>query len=183
MSQRTLILLGLRGSGKSTLAALVAPRLGLRAVDLDDLTPTQLGCTSVADAWRTHGEHAFRAAEARALRGVLDGPPVVLALGGGTPTAPGVPAMLRSERATKTLVVVYLHASPGTLRERLSQAENYHRPALLGGSSGGVLGEIEQVYAVRDPLYRSLADAVIDTPDLGLEGTATALVTLASADM
>ncbi|MBY0262467.1 MAG: hypothetical protein K2Q20_08995, partial [Phycisphaerales bacterium] len=85
----TIVLIGLRGSGKSTLARLLAKRLGLIPVDLDDRTPGFAGQPTVAAVFANLGEPAFREAEARALRQALAEPGIVLALGGGTPTAPG----------------------------------------------------------------------------------------------
>ncbi|QKK09395.1 MAG: hypothetical protein HND58_15335 [Planctomycetota bacterium] len=106
MSQpHPLLLIGLRGSGKSTLGRLVAERLvadGLVAAfsDLDDAVLARLGHATVAEAWNTLGEPAFRTAETACLRervpaALDDGTPqVVVALGGGTPTAPGAAELL-----------------------------------------------------------------------------------------
>ncbi len=164
MGTPTLVLIGLRGSGKTTVGRLLATRLqgreadGPGFVDLDDRTPAVLGCDSVADAWEAHGESAFRDAEMQALGAILsvdDKVCRVLALGGGTPTAPGAEAMLASQRDRGRVVLVYLRAMPDTLRERLSHADNRDRPALLGGKDP--LDEIDAVFARRDPLYRQLA--------------------------
>lgn len=159
-----LILIGLRGSGKSTIGRAVAVRLARPFVDLDDLTPRELGCTSVAEAW-SRGEGAFRAAEVGALRNVIETDNQVIALGGGTPTAPGAADLLREHRDGGRAVIIYLRATPEILRERLADADNAHRPALLPGSSDP-LSEIDRVHTARDPVYRALASAVIETGTL-----------------
>ena len=155
-------LIGLRASGKSTVGRMVARTLGRGFVDLDDVTPQLLGCADVREAWSRHGVDAFRAAEARALAQVLTGAGRVLALGGGTPEAPGASDALRAARGAGRAVVVYLRAPAETLRDRLRGDDNANRPSLTGK---GLLDEIEEVLARRDGLYTSLADLVVEHDD------------------
>jgi shikimate kinase len=155
-----LILIGLRGSGKTTVGGLLAARLGRPFVDLDDAVAVALNARSAGEAWRARGEAAFRSAEVTALRDALRVPERVLSLGGGTPTASGAVELLNAERASGRVRIVYLAASPAVLRQRLAGTDLASRPSLTGA---GVLGEIDAVHAARDGLYRSLADAVIDT--------------------
>ena len=154
-------LLGLRASGKTTLGRALAERLGRRFVDLDDRTLGLLGDDTIAEAFRRAGEPAFRAAEVDALSRALDEDGVVLALGGGTPTAPGAEAMLRDAQARGRAALVYLRCDPDVLRSRLRAAggAGVNRPSLTGGDP---LDEIERVHAARDPLYRALADVVLE---------------------
>lgn len=153
------VLMGLRGSGKSTVSRALAQLVGLPALDLDDATARALGHTSVGAAWAAMGEPAFRAAEAAQLRSTLAMPPQVLALGGGTPTAPGAADLLRAAARDGTAVIVYLSAPPAVLRARLAAASMTDRPSLTGASP---LDEIEAVYARRDPIYRGLATHIVD---------------------
>lgn len=155
----TLVLMGLRGSGKSTVGRLVAARLGRAFVDLDDVTAAALGALTAGAAFAAAGEPAFRAAEAKALEQTLRTRGRVVALGGGTPTAPGAEALLRSERDAGRAVIVYLRASAAELRARLEATDHAARPSLTGK---GLLEEIGEVLARRDPLYRSLASNVLD---------------------
>src|SRR3954471_181193 len=90
-----LVLMGLRGSGKSTLGRRLASKYRLRFVDLDERTPGYLGVRSVSEAWTKYGESSFREAELRALRAVIAEEPNILALGGGTPMAPGAEEVVR----------------------------------------------------------------------------------------
>lgn len=167
-SPRHILLIGLRGSGKSTLARMLASRLGCAAADLDDVTPRVMGERVVAEAFRKHGEAAFRAAEVRALREVLGSASrLVIALGGGTPMAPGAGELIRAEQAAGRAVVVYLRADAATLRARLIAADNAHRPSLTGK---GVLEEIEEVLSRRDPVYAAMADAVVYVDQMDAEG-------------
>lgn len=172
-----LVLLGLRGSGKSTIgrAAALSGSPAVPFVDLDDFVAQRAGVESIAALWARDGEPSFRRQEAAALREALapaTGTPAILALGGGTPTAPGAIDTLTNARGAHSLVLVYLHAAPEVLRSRLARTDLSRRPALLpgaaragaagAGEAGDPLAEIGAVYAARDPLYRRLADHVID---------------------
>lgn len=177
-----LVLIGLRGSGKTTVGRALAERLGRGFVDLDTLTPAELGESDVASAFAKHGEAKFREAEAACLGRVLreeTGPSVgqIVALGGGTPTAPGAAELLSATRAQERALIVYLRGSAATLRGRLSQAENAHRPSLTGR---GMLEEIDELLTRRDPLYRRLADVVIELDRSAgaatVDGVATAVL-------
>src|SRR5688572_17296845 len=88
---RPLALVGLRCVGKSTVGALLARKLGLGFVDLDECIQFALQsdcCSShapsLADSIRAHGWEAFREREAAELARLLeDGEPRVIATGGG----------------------------------------------------------------------------------------------------
>jgi shikimate kinase len=153
-----IILLGLRCSGKTTVGRLLASRLARPFVDLDDLTLELLGAATTTEAWRTAGQQAFRAAEARALARVLAGDSQIIALGGGTPMAPGAAEALAAARRDGRAVLVYLRADSHTLRARLESAAA-DRPAVLGESA---IGEVDVLLAQRDPLYAGLADFILE---------------------
>src|ERR1044071_4244818 len=122
-----LLLMGLRGSGKSTLGRKLAHRLNRAFVDLDDLTPGEMGEVAVAEAFTKHGEPAFRAAEIHALARVLVHDHQIVAPGGGSPTAPGFAELLTAARARGAARLVYLRASADTLRAHLRNARNAPR--------------------------------------------------------
>lgn len=148
-----LVLMGLRASGKSTVGRALAEALGTPFVDLDDQTRTLLGAASVREAFASAGEAAFREAEAKALAAVLAEPPQVIALGGGTPMAPGASEQLVAARASGALVV-FLDPPLDVLAARL-RAEQGDRPSLTGL---GVVEEIESIAAARRPRYAALTD-------------------------
>ncbi len=157
-----LLLIGLRGSGKTTIGRLLGDRLGWPGgfLDLDDLTARHLGgAGSVGEAWAKHGEPTFRRAEKEVLVSVLRRDQQVIALGGGTPTAPGAANLLEAERRAGRVRIVYLRADPEVLRGRLSRTDMSNRPSLTGADP---LAEIDAVFARRDPAYLDLADEVVD---------------------
>jgi len=63
--------------------------------------------------------------------------------------------------------VVYLRATPATLRARLAGATE-QRPSITGA---GTIEEVEAVWRRRDLIYRELAEAVIDVDDLDADAT------------
>ncbi|MCC7389967.1 MAG: AAA family ATPase [Phycisphaerales bacterium] len=175
--RRGLVLMGLRGSGKSTLGRLVAGRLGWPFVDLDDVTVGLLGGPGVPEVWSRVGEAGFREAEALGLaERVLGAGRQVVALGGGTPTAPGAAEMLRAAVGDGRIELVYLRGTPATLRERLEAQGAGDRPSLTGR---GTLAEIESVFAARDELYRGLASRVVEIGGESVESLTALLVSVA----
>lgn len=153
-----MVLIGLRGSGKSTLGARLAADLRRPFVDLDDRTARALRHDTAGAALRAVGIDGFRAAEAQALEAELGEPGIVLALGGGTPTAPGAAEMIRQAKTRGAVQVVYLRAEPSQLAERLVAPGAPDRPALVGDDP---VSEIRTLFEQRDPLYRELADGVL----------------------
>ena len=169
-----LILIGLRASGKSTLGALLAESLEVGFVDLDDVTSELMGCDGAGSAIQTQGLDAFREAEARALRSVLEESGCVIALGGGSPTAPGCRELLSEDPCR----VMYLRALPATLRERLKTADNTDRPTLVGND---VVDEVQTLFDQRDEKYRELSETVIHTDGVSLESVMATLLAVARA--
>jgi shikimate kinase len=170
------VLIGLRGSGKTTLGRLLAARRSVAFVDLDDRTVASSGHPSVSAMFRALGEPAFREAERAALEHALahEAPAgSVIALGGGTPTAPGARELLGRARAEGRVRVVLLEAPPAVLGARLAIAPG-DRPLLMGANFAE---EAALLADRRMPLYRTLADAVVSTS----AGTAESLAALERA--
>lgn len=152
--RKHVLLIGLRAAGKTTLGASLANRLGVDFVDLDNLTAQELGAASAGDALRAAGEASFRDAETRALRAACETAPRVIALGGGTPTAPGAASFIDALRQDGRAIVVYLAPPLAIIEERLREAAG-NRPSLTGR---GVVEEIAEIARRRQPLYAALAD-------------------------
>lgn len=170
------LLIGLRGSGKTTLGRLLAARRHVPFIDLDERTIARSGHPSVSAMFRAVGEPAFRVAEVAALRDVLaesSSAGAVIALGGGTPTAPGARELIEAARAAGSVRVALLEAPAPVLGARLSVAPG-DRPLLMGTD---FTEEAELLAARRMPIYRALADAVIITATT----TADALAALDAA--
>jgi len=157
----TIALLGPRCSGKSTVGARLAAALGRPFVDLDARV-LELGrragirADTVGALLERAGAARFRDLESVATRLVLEPEPrIVLATGGGVVERADSRAWLA--RAARS---VYLVVPLEVLRARLGADPN-PRPALTG-TGADPAAELEAVVRRRDPLYRSLAEAVVE---------------------
>ena len=147
-----LFLVGLPGAGKSTLGRQLARRLGKTFVDADAELERKLGVT-IATIFEIEGEASFRDREEAALIDLAAMTNIVLATGGGVVIRPA-----NRERLKVNGMVVYLHASPETLYERTRRSR--HRPLLNTADRAARLVEL---YTVRDPLYREVANCVVES--------------------
>ena len=169
--------MGLRGCGKSTLARRLCAVTGLPMVDLDDRTAALLGGKTAADAWNNFGEVAFRAAEVRALRQAIDDETPIIALGGGTPTAPGAEAILRAQKRERPPRIVYLRAPAGVLAARIRTGGRVMRPSLTGLDPAE---EVPVILAQREPLFLDLANWVLEVGEISLDQATERVLTAAS---
>jgi shikimate kinase len=137
------------GAGKSTVGKLLAKKLGRRFLDADHVIEERCG-VKIPVIFEMEGEDGFRKREAQAITAEQD---LILATGGGAVLLPENRQYL-SERGR----VIYLHASPIELWHRTKGGEG--RPLLRNGDAKKIL---ENLYGIRDPLYREIADHVIET--------------------
>ena len=165
-----LLLLGLRGSGKSTLGRLASERLSCPFIDLDDRTTAHCGMDA-ARCFAERGEEAWRTAETMAMKEALAEPPSVIALGGGTPTAPGVEDLILAARDDGRARIIWLDAPDEILLARAGS--DPARPALTALSGAA---EIAAIRSLRDPIFSRLAGIRIDTTEGDLDQVLTALL-------
>jgi len=147
-----LFLVGLPGAGKSTLGRQLARRLHLRFVDADAELEQRLG-VSIPTIFEIEGESGFRDREEATLAELTQLTGVVLSTGGGVVLRPGNRTRLK-ENGT----VIYLHADPAILWERVRHSRN--RPLL---QSIDPRARLASLYAERDALYREVADHVLES--------------------
>jgi shikimate kinase len=140
------------GAGKSTVGKLLAKKLGRRFLDADHVIEERCG-VKIPVIFEMEGEDGFRKREALAIKDATSENDLVLATGGGAVLLPENRQAL-SERGT----VIYLHANPVELFHRTRGGEG--RPLLKNGDAKKIL---ENLYSIRDPLYREIADHVIET--------------------
>lgn len=159
---RKIILTGYRTTGKSTVGRLLASRLGLDFVDMDDSIAAQEGC-AIRQIVAEQGWDRFRNLERDLLAELIDRDNVVIATGGG--------AILHQEtwrRLQKTGLVVWLTADIDTICRRLLDDDNSaaQRPAL---TDSDICAEVAFMLAEREPLYKNGSHLAIDTAEKSAE--------------
>ena len=160
-----LYLVGLMGAGKTTVGRVLARRLKLRFLDSDQEIERRCG-VKIPVIFEIEGEPGFRGREAAVIGELSQLRGIVLATGGGV-----VGSKENRQLLAATGTVVYLHAQPDDLYERVRHDRN--RPLL---ATADPLARLRALYAERDPLYRSIADVVIDTGKQGVAALARDLL-------
>jgi len=139
------------GVGKTTVGRRLAARLELPFYDADHEIEKAAGMT-VSDLFAAHGEQSFREGEARVIKRLLEGPPHVLATGGGAVTNPETRALI-AERT----VSIWIRAEIDTIVKRASKRNT--RPLLQNDDPRETLIRLMKE---REPFYAS-ADIHIDS--------------------
>lgn len=154
------VLIGFSGTGKSTVGRAVATLLGWPFVDTDAEVQHAVG-KPIHRIFAEDGEKAFRALEAEAVARALSSAKRVVALGGGAVMRPA-----NREIVSAGNLVVLLDASADTIVGRLTQSREREPRPVVGIGTGGdaeALGRVLAVKQEREPVYRHLADLVVET--------------------
>ncbi len=140
------------GAGKSTIGKYLAQHLKLRFADTDTEIEARTGA-DIPWIFDMEGEAGFRDREQQVVEELTLWDDVVLATGGGV--------VMRAENRQALGArgyVVYLHA---TVDEQVRRTRrDRRRPLLQKGNPEEVL---RTLMAIREPLYREIADHVIET--------------------
>jgi len=140
------------GAGKTTVGRAVARRLDRPFFDSDHEIVARTGAR-IPVIFELEGEAGFRDREAQVITDLASQRDIVLATGGG--------AILRPENRQALQnngLVVYLRANPHDLWLRTRRDKN--RPLL---QTEDPKARLEELFVVRDPLYRECAHFVIET--------------------
>lgn len=160
-----IVFVGPMGAGKTTIGKILAKELGYRFFDSDKEIEKKTGA-NIPWIFDVEGESGFRDREALVIKELSSLKQAVLATGGG--------AMMRPEnRAALTHAgyIIYLNTSVEQQFNRTHKDKN--RPLLQGKDPYKVLSDL---YKVRDPIYRSVADLVIDTDKKALRNVVKEIV-------
>ncbi len=154
------VLIGYRGTGKTSAGKAAAEMLGLDFCDTDEIIKRQTG-KSVKEIVEAGGWPAFRAQEKAVIRALPDSGGNIISLGGGAVLDPENIDELKKRQS----VFIWLFADPAVIAQRIENDANSggQRPA-LGSAADDVTGIIRE----RTPIYRRLADCLIDTSDRGI---------------
>jgi shikimate kinase len=152
-------LVGLMGAGKTTVGRQLARKLGRRFFDSDHEIVARTG-VPIPTIFEIEGEEGFRRRETQAIEELTSSDGLVLATGGGVVLNPE-----NRRRLHETGWVVYLNVPPAQLFERTKHDRN--RPLLRVDNP---LAKLEELHALRDPLYRETAHIVIDSSRMVASG-------------
>ena len=148
----SIFLTGPMGSGKSTIGRQLAKQLAMPFHDSDHEIERRTG-VDIPLIFDLEGETGFRKRETGVIDELTRLPGIVLATGGGAILDPE-----NRERLGDRGTVIYLHTS---VDQQLSRtAHDRNRPLLQTPDPRTTL---EELLAIRDPLYREIADLVIET--------------------
>lgn len=162
--KNSIFLVGLMGAGKTTVGKLLAKQLGKTFIDADHEIEARTG-VKIPVIFEIEGEAGFRKREELVIEELAARPDIVLGTGGGAVLSARNREQLRSQGT-----VVYLRGTPEQLCERTRHDRN--RPLL---QTEDPLAKLRELYAQRDPLYREIADLVVDTGRQSVTGFARQL--------
>ncbi|MDO9023543.1 MAG: shikimate kinase [Zwartia sp.] len=145
-------LVGMMGAGKTTIGKALAKVLQREFIDLDHELEARCG-VRIPVIFEIEGEQGFRKRECQVLDDCTVRPNLVMATGGGAVLAEENRQALKSRG-----IVVYLRASVEELYRRTSRDRN--RPLLATPDPRATLRSLLEL---REPLYESVADIVVET--------------------
>jgi len=149
---QNVFLVGPMGAGKSAVGRQLAKALHLDFVDSDDEIEERTG-VDIPFIFEKEGEAGFREREVKVIEDLTSNEGIVLATGGGAVLDPRNRACLGARG-----FVVYLHT---TVDQQVARTRKGRpRPLLKNADPREVL---ESLMQVRDPLYREVADLVVET--------------------
>ena len=160
-----IFLIGLMGTGKTTIGRQLAKSLKLSFVDSDHEIESRTGA-NIPWIFDIEGEKGFRKRERTVIDELTRREGIVLATGGG--------AVLDKRNRTNLVergMVVYLYTSIEHLLKRTAKDRN--RPLL---QTDNPRARLEELLAGRDPLYREIADLVIETDNRNIQSTVRAIL-------
>jgi shikimate kinase/shikimate kinase/3-dehydroquinate synthase len=135
-SKENLIFLGMMGSGKSSIGSLVAKKLQLNFIDIDNEIETELGL-SIKKIFETKGENYFRKFEEKITLKKLKLKPVVISLGGGAFTNRNI-----RKEVIKNHLSFWLNWSDEILVNRIKNSKK--RPLVSNASENEIIDLIKK---------------------------------------
>ena len=158
-------LIGPMGAGKTTIGRVLARQLNKTFYDSDRVIEQRTGA-SVALIFELEQESGFRKRERDIIDELTQLNNVILATGGGA---------ILDEQNRKHLAsrgyVVYLYAPISQLVLRTAKDKN--RPLL---QLDNPKQKLEELMAIRDPLYREIADIIVETGDSPIKNVVDNLI-------
>ena len=157
-------LVGLRGAGKSTVGPLLAGRLAVPFIEMDDRIMEESGLP-LDQLFELHGERYYRQLERQTVRTILDdNRPEVISAAGGVVNDPETWKMLLAGTT-----VIWLRASPEDHWDRVI-AQGDRRPM---ADHPAAMQELRAILRHREPVYAQ-AHVTVDSSGIAPEEVAAA---------
>ena len=150
--------MGPMGAGKTTIGRMLARQLGMDFFDSDHEIEKRTG-VNIPLIFEIEGEEGFRKREKTAISNLTAMSDIVMAAGGGA-----ILKKANRKALSESGIVIYLKASPEKLFRRTRK--DTMRPLL---QTDDPQKRIIDLLNKRDPLYREIADFIIDTDGLSIK--------------
>lgn len=164
-----IFLTGYRCTGKTTVGKKLAYLLNRNFIDADQFLVNTCKNT-ISEIVETEGWESFRKKESEILKILCKLKQHVIATGGGVILDHNNVKIMKNNS-----VVIWLRATPETIRERIVKDETTKnsRPSL---TSKGLLEEIEETLEFRNPLYKESMDFFVDTDNLKIDDICNTII-------
>ncbi len=157
-----IILIGFMGTGKSSVAPLVANKLNMRYIEMDELIEKKAG-KSIEEIFRDSGELAFREYEIAVAKDLKNISNAVVSCGGGV-----VMNKIIIDYLKLNGVVVGMFADFETIFKRV--AGDMPRPLFKDRKLA------EKLYNFRKPMYEFYSDKKVSTDNKSIEEVAEEII-------
>lgn len=153
IKKELIVFVGPMGAGKTTLGKILAREIGYEFHDSDKEIESRTGA-NIPWIFDVEGEQGFRDRESQVIQDLSQYKGIVLATGGGAMMRPANRGSVKQNG-----FVVYLNTSVEQQYKRTHKDKN--RPLLQGERDPMLV--LRELYEVRDPIYREVADFIVDT--------------------
>ena len=135
-SKKNLVFLGMMGSGKSSIGSLIAKKLLLNFIDIDNVIENELGL-SIKKIFETKGENYFRKFEEKTTLKKLKSSSTVISLGGGAFSNKEI-----RKEVIKNHISFWLNWSDDILLNRIKSSKK--RPLAFNSSANEIIDLIKK---------------------------------------
>ena len=162
---RNIFLIGPMGAGKSAVGRYLARTLHLSFVDSDDEIESRTG-VDIPFIFEKEGEEGFRKRETAVIDDLSKMVGVVLATGGGAVINPDSRSRLGGRG-----FVAYLYT---TVDQQVARTQKGRERPLL--ESTDPRATLQELLDTRDPMYREIADVVVETDGRKVKSVANEII-------
>ena len=159
-----IILIGFMGSGKTTVANILAKKLDLEVIEMDQLILTKSGNKSISEVFSLNGEKHFRDLETETAEEVSGMNNVVVSTGGG------IVMKKRNLKHLKNGIIFFLNTSFKVLEKRLFGDDT--RPLFKNKIKA------KRLFDLRKNIYKKWADHTILTDKQSISQVVNNLIKL-----